>query len=134
MASLPAASVTTTGRRLTPSVERIITWGWLMTGSCTKVPDAPGVGDGDGAAADVVGRQLAGAGLAGQVGDGPGDGRQAQVLGAVDHRDDQALVVEVDGDAEVDVVVHDELASPTLAFMWGNSSMASTSARAMNGR
>ena len=34
--------------------------------------------------------------------------RRLQLLGVVDDRHDQALEVEVDGDAEVDVVVDDE--------------------------
>ena len=50
------------------------------------------------------------AGPAGEVVDLPGDGPQPLALGAADDRHDQALVVEVDGDAEVDEVVHDELA------------------------
>ena len=35
--------------------------------------------------------------------------RSRLVVGVADHRHEQALVVEVDGDAEVDVVVHDQL-------------------------
>ena len=39
-----------------------------------------------------------------------GDGPQPLVVGVVDHRGEQALEVEVDGDRQVHVVVHDELA------------------------
>ena len=39
-----------------------------------------------------------------------GDGAEPLAVGAADHRDDETLVVEVDGDAEVDVAVDDELA------------------------
>ena len=48
-------------------------------------------------------------GPVGEVVDLLGDRPQAQVLGVADHRHDQALVVEVDGDAEVDEAVDDEL-------------------------
>ncbi len=41
IASVPSASVTTTGLRVTPSVERIATWGWLMTGITMNVPNGP---------------------------------------------------------------------------------------------
>ena len=41
MASVPSAPVTTTGLRVTPSVDRIATWGWLMTGITMKVPNGP---------------------------------------------------------------------------------------------
>ncbi len=34
----PAGVSTTTGRFLTPSVERMATWGWLMIGAEISVP------------------------------------------------------------------------------------------------
>ena len=58
---------------------------------------------------DVVGAELLVAGPVGEVGDLPGKGAQPLGVGVVDDRNDQALEVEVDGDAEVDVVVHDQL-------------------------
>ena len=39
--SLPWLSVTTTGLRVTPSVLRMATWGWLMIGNCIIVPYCP---------------------------------------------------------------------------------------------
>ena len=41
-ASVPSGAVITTGRRLTPSVDRIATWGWLMIGAVRNVPNGPG--------------------------------------------------------------------------------------------
>ena len=49
------------------------------------------------------------AGPAGEVVDLPGDGPQPLALGLADDGDDEPLVVEVDGDAEVDEAVDDEL-------------------------
>ena len=43
MASLPSGSSTTTGRFLTPSVETMATWGWLMTANVIRVPKPPGL-------------------------------------------------------------------------------------------
>ena len=107
MDSVPSGSSTTTGFRDTPSVDRIATWGWLMIGPGDAGAERAGVGDGERAAADVVEAQPLGPGPVGHVADPPGHAPQVQLLGVVDHRDDQALVVEVDGDAEVDVVVDD---------------------------
>ena len=46
------------------------------------------------------------------VADAPGHAPQVQLLGVVHHRDDEALVVEVDGDPEIDVVVDDQRIVP----------------------
>ena len=106
---LAVGPVTTTGRRFTPSVERIATWGWLMIGSVIVVPNGPGfvivkvpplMSSGDSFLARV---------LAGEVADLAGDGPQPLAVGVLDDRHHQALEVEVDGDAEVDVVVDDQL-------------------------
>ena len=43
MASVPSSAVTTTGRRFTPSVDRMATWGWLMIGAVMNVPKGPGL-------------------------------------------------------------------------------------------
>src|ERR1019366_76705 len=42
IASDPSGAVMTTGRRFTPSVDRIATCGWLMIGAVKKVPNGPG--------------------------------------------------------------------------------------------
>ena len=67
------------------------------------------VGDRERAAADLVGAQLAAAGPAGEVVDLAGDRPQPLGLGVAHHRHQQTLVVEIDGDADVDEVVHDEV-------------------------
>ncbi len=41
MASDPSGCTTTVGRRFTPSVERMATWGWLMIGAVRNVPKGP---------------------------------------------------------------------------------------------
>ena len=43
MLSVPSGSSTTTGFRFTPSVLRIATWGWLITGIVSSVPNGPGL-------------------------------------------------------------------------------------------
>src|SRR5207253_2975855 len=60
-------------------------------------------------AGDLVGGELLGPGPGGEVADLPGDGPQPLAVGVVDDRDHEALEVHVDGDAEVHVVVHDQL-------------------------
>ena len=67
------------------------------------------VGDGEGAALISSGLSFSGLGAVGEIADLAGDRPEALGLGRAHHRDQQALVVEVDGDADVDVVVHDEL-------------------------
>ena len=52
----------------------------------------------------------------------------------MDDRHDQSLEVEVDGDAEVDLAVDDEFVVADRRVDQGYSPMASTTARAMNGR
>ena len=77
----PASLRTAVGRMRTPSVERMATWGWLMTGAVTTVPYAPTL--------VIVKvpplrsspvRRLA-AGLVGLRGHGLGQGAEAQVAG-----------------------------------------------------
>ena len=70
--------------------------------------EGPVIGDREGAAADVVGRELAGPGPIGQVPDPSGHSPERDLLGPVDDGHDQPLVVEVDGDAEVHLVVEDQ--------------------------
>ena len=109
MPSLPSGRSTTTGRRFTPSVDRIATCGWLMIGNVSSVPNGPGLVivnvpptissglsffDRARAARSLISRAIA---------------RRRFAVGVVDDRHHQALEVEVDGDAEVHVVVHDQL-------------------------
>ena len=91
------------------SVDRIATCGWLMIGHRQHAARRAVVGDRERAAADLVGAQLATAGPPGEIVDLAGDRPQALALGGAYNRDEQALVVEIDGDADVDEVVHDEI-------------------------
>ena len=106
-----------------------------MIGSVMSVPNGPGLVIVNVPPAMSSGAELLGPGPAGEVGDLAGDGPQPLAVGVVDDRHDQALEVEVDGDAEVDVVVHDQLAlADASRSPRGTRAMASTTARAMNGR
>ena len=69
----------------------------------------PVVRDRERAARDLVGKQLLRPGTRRQIVDLPGDGAQALALRTADDRHDEALVVEVDSDAEIDEAVDDEL-------------------------
>ena len=62
------------------------------------------------ASGNVVGVELPGARWVGQVVDAARYAAEGELLGKVDHRYDQALVREVDRDAEVDLGVHQERA------------------------
>ena len=99
----------TTGLRTMASVEMIATCGWLMIGIVSTEPAEPllvsvnvppVISSGLSlrvrarSARSLISRAMA---------------REPLGLGVADDRGQQALVVEIDGDAEVDVVVHDEL-------------------------
>ena len=108
MLSLPSGRSTTTGRRFTPSVERMATCGWLMTGIVSSVPNGPGL-----VIVNVPSEMSSGVSFFerardGEVADVAGDGAHALAVGVADDRDHEALEVEVDGDPEVQVVVHDQ--------------------------
>ena len=84
------------------------TWGWLMTGTVNKVPNGPALVmvKVPPLMSSMVSRLVRA--RSARLGDLPGQGPQALAVGVVDDRDEEALEVEVDGDAEVDVVVHDQ--------------------------
>ena len=63
-----------------------------------------GVGEREGAAGDLVGRQLLAAGAVGEIDDGAGDAEEVLLLRLLDDGNDQAPV-QRDGDADVDVLV-----------------------------
>ena len=87
---------------------RIATWGWLMIGSVSAVPNGPMFvivnvppTTSSGPSCLLFAR-VARSRISRAI------EPQALAVGVADHRRDQALEVEVDRDAEVDVVVHDE--------------------------
>ena len=109
IASPPSVVATTTGLRVMASVDRIATCGWLMIGIVSTEPAEPLL--------EIVNvPPLISSGISFFVRARParslmcaGDRPQPQVLGVADDRHDEALVVEVDGDAEVDEAVDDEV-------------------------
>ena len=74
--------------------------------------DGAGVGEGDGGAGEVVGRELVAADLADQLLVGAPEAPEVQRVGVADHRHEQGaaavLLLDVDGEAEVDVLVADD--------------------------
>src|SRR5262245_61238408 len=79
-------------------------------------PEAAGVGDGEGAALDVVREELLRPRALGDVGDRAGGALEVQVLRVPDHRDDQAFpLLERDRDAEVDIRPRNDALAADLA-------------------
>ena len=72
-----------------------------MIGTVKKVPNGTIVGDGERASGDVVGVQLAPARPLGQIADSTGDTTERHLFRLMDHRDDEALVGQIHGDAEI---------------------------------
>ena len=106
--SSPSGPVTTTGRFLIPSVDRIATCGWLMIGSVMYVPNGPGFVIVNVPPSTSSGTSFFVRARVGEVVHLARDQPQALAVGVADHRRDQALEVEVDRDREVDVVVDDQ--------------------------
>src|SRR5215211_6355280 len=78
-------------------------------------PVAAGVRDREGPALDVVREQLLVPRPLGDVDDAPCEAEQVQALRVLDDRDDQALaVLELDGEAEVDIVARYDLVAADL--------------------
>ncbi len=67
-----------------------------------------GIGDGEGAAGQIVGDEAAGASARRDVGDGAGERAEPEPVGVTDDRHHETLEVEVDRDTEVDRAVHDQ--------------------------
>ena len=109
MPSPPSAVATTTGLRVIASVDRMATCGWLMIGMVNTLPAEPLLEMVNVPPLISSGPSLRLRRAARQIVDLAGDGPQPLALGATYHRDEQALVVEIDGDADVDEVVHDEI-------------------------
>ena len=109
IASAPSAVWATTGRRTMASVEMMPTWGWLMIGIVSTDPAEPlleivNVPPWISSGLSLRVRARLARSLISRA-----SALQPLGLGAADHRRQQTLVVEVDGDAEIDVVVDDEL-------------------------
>ena len=82
--------------------------GLVEDGRAELAAEDAGVGQRKGAALDLFGQQLLGAGALGQVGDGAGQSREAQPLGRADDRHDQPPL-QSHGNAQIDVgVIVDE--------------------------
>ena len=117
------------------SVDRIATWGWLMMAAVSTEPAEPLLEMVNVPPWISSGEQARAWARVGEVDDLPGDGPQALGVGVADDRHQEALVVEVDGDAEVDEAgARPARRRPRVAFRWGNSARASMMARLMNGR
>ena len=110
------------------------TCGALRIGNEIHVPDAPGLVIVNVPPARSSGPSLLGPGAARDIADRGRERAQAQAVGVADDRHDEALVVEVDRDAEVAPPGARRAPSPsTVALSSGNSRSASTTARATNG-
>ena len=93
----------------TPSLDRIATWGWLMIGPVTTVPYEPtlvivNVPPVRSSAVSRLALALAARSATASL-----IAAQALAAGVLDDRHDQGLEVDVDGDAEVDAAVDDQL-------------------------
>ena len=109
MPSPPSAERTTTGLRTIASVDRIATCGWLMIGIVNTLPAEPLL-------VIVNVPPLISSGLSLRLRARPARSlisraiaRSRLVSADAHHRHQQALVVEIDGDADVDEVVDDEV-------------------------
>ena len=81
------------------------------------MPDAPGFVIVNVPPARSSGVELSGAGARRDVADRGGERAEAQTVGIVDDRHDEALEVEVDRDAEVDGAVHRDDATPSVSLV-----------------
>ena len=79
-----------------------------MTGATMKVPKGTRVRDRERPTTQVVGTELRATRPRGEVRDLASDGAESFVLHVANDGCEEALVVEVDGDAEVDMIVQDE--------------------------
>ena len=91
-----------------------------------------GVGEGEGAAGDLVGSELLVAGAVGDVDDGARDAEEVLLFGLLDDGNDEAPV-ERDGDADVDVLVVADRFAFDRALTMGCLRSATIAARVMKG-
>ena len=99
----PSGVETTAGFSRIASVERIATCGALMIGAVKVGAERAVVADGIGAAREIVGRQLARARLLDLPVHRLGEADQREIAGVAHDGNDEAVVREIDGDAEMDV-------------------------------
>ena len=111
------------------------TFGWLMIGNEIHVPDAPGLVIVNVPPWRSSTVSFLAPGPPRDVADRGRERVEAQAVGAVHDGDDEALVVEVDRDAEVDRLVHDErVAVDRGVDQWIGAQRVAHRARATNGR
>ena len=86
----------------------IATCGWLMIGKGDRRAERAHVRDREGAADDIVGTELLALRARREIADLTRDEPQPLAVGVADDRRDQALEVEIDRDAEVQIAMDDE--------------------------
>ena len=108
MASVPSALDDDRGAALHPVGRQDGHLGLVDDRRRQEGAEGPGVGDRERPARDVVGAQLLRPGPVGQLVDATGHAPQRQLLGVLHDGHDESLVVEVDGEAQVELMVHDQ--------------------------
>ena len=106
--SSPSAPVITLGRFSIAPTQRMPTCGWLMIGVPISDPKTPGIRDREGAVLHLARIEPLRARAIREVVERSRESGQRQIVGVLDHRDDQAPV-ERDRDADVDLLAVDDL-------------------------
>ena len=132
MESLPSLSVMTSASLLRPPMPRIAALRLRDDRRAELLAEDAGVGEGEGAAGDIVWSELLVAGAVGEVDDGARDAEEGLVLGLLDDGDDQAPL-QRDRDADVDVPVVEDGVALRRELTMGCLRSAWTAARVMNG-
>ncbi len=112
MPSEPSGSSMTTGRLRTPSVDKIATCGWLITGTVISVPKPPALVmvKVPPEMSSIVSRLERARDASPDISRAKATSRFSSARWTTGHQ--QTLEVEVDGNAEIDLAVHDQLVFP----------------------